>query len=63
MWTRGKVEGDELGDLGLMYVPTMCKTELVGTCCIVQGVQLGALWQPRWMGLGWWREVQEGGSI
>ena len=41
---KGEGGGDELGGLGLMYVPVMCKTELVGTCCIVQGIQLGALW-------------------
>ena len=33
----------------------------MGTCCIAQGAQLGALWGPRW-GVGG-REVQEGGDM
>ena len=38
--------------------------EPVGICCVTQGAQTGALWQPR--GVGWGgrgREVQERGDI
>ena len=31
----------------------------MGSCCITQGAQLGALWQPRRVG---WDESWEGGS-
>ena len=35
---------------------------LVGSCCLTEGAQPGALWQAR--GVGWGgREVQEGGNI
>ena len=27
----------------------------MGTCCIAQGAQLGALWWPRWVGVPRWR--------
>ena len=36
----------------------------MGSCCITQGAQPGALWQPR--GVGWsgsGREVQEGVDV
>ena len=36
----------------------------MGICCVSQGAQTGALWQPR--GVGWGgggREGQEGGDI
>ena len=35
----------------------------MGSCCIAQGAQLGALWQPRgvgWFGIG--KEVQGSGG-
>ena len=36
----------------------------MGTCCMVQETQTGALYQPRVVGLGGsWREVQKGGDI
>ena len=37
----------------------------MGTCCIAQGAELGALWWPRWVGWGGGggREVQKGGDI
>ena len=43
----------------------MCSKEPVGICCMTQGAQPGALWQP-W-GVGWsgrWKGgVQGGGNI
>ena len=39
----------------------MCK--IVGSCCIAQGAQPGALWRPRGVGCGEGREAQEGGDI
>ena len=36
----------------------------MGSCCITQGTQPGALWQHRgWNGVGGGKEVQEGGDI
>ena len=37
----------------------------MGICCVTQGTQLSALWQPRFVGdgEGGGREVQEGGDI
>ena len=36
--------------------------QLVGSCCLTEGAQPGALWQAR--GVGWGgREVQEGGNV
>ena len=38
----------------------------MGTCCVVQGTQLGALWWPiwkGWAGVGGGRETQVGGEI
>ena len=42
-----------------------CIKQRVGTCGISQGVQLGALWWPRWVRWGWGggREAQEGGVL
>ena len=33
-----------MGRLGLTYMHTMCKIELVGSHCMAQGAQLVALW-------------------
>ena len=42
VWGKGR--WDELGD-GLTSINNhVYKRELVGTCCIPQGAQLGALW-------------------
>ena len=35
----------------------------MGSCCIAQGDQLGALWGPRGMDREGGREAQEGGDI
>ena len=36
----------------------------MGSCCITQGTQPGALWQHRgWNGVGGGKEVQEGGEL
>ena len=46
--------------LTLLYVKQMAN----GDCCITQGTQTGALYQPRrvgWEGVG--REIHEGGDI
>ena len=35
----------------------------MGSCCVTQGAQPGALWQPRWWdGVGNGRETQKGGA-
>ena len=45
--------------LAIPYV----KQIATGTCCITQGIQIGALWQSRGVGGGErWRKVQEGGD-
>ena len=48
------------------YTMSVYNRQLVGSCCMAQGAQLGALWWPRGMGRGrsrGRREVQEGGDI
>ena len=36
----------------------------MGICCMAQGTQTGALYQPRgWDGEGYGKEFQEGGNI
>ena len=68
-------KGTGVGCHCLLWIYTLpCVKEPVGSCCIAQGAQLGALWWPRGVGCGWgwvWggggvslrRETQEGGDI
>ena len=55
-------EWHELGEQHRYIYTTRCK-ELVGSCCIAQGPQLGALACPRGVHWGWRREAQAGGDI
>ena len=53
------LEGLWFGSIKNSIYTTMHKVDsLVGTCFIAQGVYLGALWRPKWV--GWEREAKEG---
>ena len=62
---QGKERVGQIERLALKHVYyRTCNRQQVGSCCITQGAQLSALWQPR--GVGWGgagREVQEGGDM
>ena len=56
--TAGNKRVGWIGRLELTYICYHVQNrELVGTCCVVQGTQLCALWWPRWVG---WRMVVKG---
>ena len=60
-WTpMGWVEGRArwMGRLRLTYMHTMYKIELVGSHCMAQGAQLGALWWPRKVEWGGGRDLK-----
>ena len=68
MWTQyvfgHKGKNKRVGRIKGVTLTLLCVKQLVGSCCIAQGTQLGALWWPREMG---WedgrREAQQGGDI
>ena len=41
----------------------MQRNQLVGSCCITHGIQLGTLWQPRGVGCGGWQGGSRGVDI
>ena len=65
MWTKREKERVEwIGKIAPTYIHyPVWNRQLVGSCCRVQGAQLGVLWWPRGVGCGWWEEGwREGGS-
>ena len=56
--TVGEGEGGTKWESSIDIYTLLYGKQLVGSCYITQGAQLGNLWQPRWVGwVGW-----EGGS-
>ena len=55
------------GESNMETYITKCKIDSQWECCMSQGTQTGALYQPRGVGLGreagQGREVQEGGDL
>ena len=61
-WTHG-VGGGWWGESGDWHTSSaMCKTQLMGSGCTVQGAQLGTLWWPTWVGSGWQGGLRERGA-
>ena len=53
MWTWWGGGWDELGDWSWHIYTTIHKRESRGKLLCRTGAQLGALWSPKWVGLGW----------
>ena len=62
MWTLAEGEGGTNWDSNIAMYTRPCVKEMVGSCCIAEGTQLGALQRPRGVRWGGWEEGSRGGG-